>query len=128
MNGVDSALRGPSAASGGTGGIEGGLSVLALPLTTSPARFQIPASFVGHLCRVSAAGGNAQFLMGTSAVAITKDTTNTVTSEAVALNNAIGDYLADGQSDKFELDPAATHISAVGSATCRLYIRVITQR
>jgi hypothetical protein len=99
-------------------------TVYRLALTTSGARFEIPAALAGRECLCTMIGGYGQILAGNSSVSVTLDATNTVTSEAIAANTAVGAHLADGvpQQYRFPRADRATHFYVDASASCVINI------
>ena len=100
--------------------------VACLSITTTPARFVIPAAWAGRFVRITPVGGSVDILCGGAAVAVVDGQTSTVTAEAIATHASTGDHIPAATSDLFLMpaDRIATHFAVVGSASLKLYIRL----
>lgn len=98
--------------------------VIVLAITTTAARFQIPADFRGVQCRWTMVGAAADIAFGDSAVAVTYAQASGVSSEVITVNAASGGHLFDGIERHFFMPASdqATHFSVDGSASGTLYI------
>lgn len=99
--------------------------VLALPFTTTAARFVIPADFRGVQCKWMAVGAAADINFGDAAVSCTYAQASGVASEAITANAATGWHLLDGIADHWVMPAAdqATHFCVDGAASGTLFIQ-----
>jgi len=105
-----------------------GRGVIALSVTDTAARFQVPTSWAGKLVIMTSNGADCDVLFGGSTVACTYGQASGVSTEVITINAATGAHLENGISRSFRLPRAeiATHFSVdcVGSGTSTLYLEL----
>lgn len=111
MNGLSEALYNSAPMAG---------SILRLAITTTVARFAIPAAFAGRRCKWKAIGADGDIAFGDVTVTVTLDTASTVDGSGnITASAATGKKLKDGIEDHWVMPTAdvAGYFSIDGSAS-----------
>ena len=101
--------------------------VIILPVTTTAARYAIPADFRGVQCRWAMASADADIAFGDSSVVCTYAQASTVNSEAITPHVQSGGHLFSGVERHWVMPASdqATHFSVDGGGSGTLYIEAM---